>query len=196
MGSDEITALQRFLDYGPIGIAGLALVLAVFGLIAKDIDENRYKLLRLVLIVGAFSLVAILVADFMKQDHRHDMRVSVWPLDGDVESENFPSPLVKVDQVEIDRTQPHTVEDDFIVTVDVSRAIKAVEDALGAATRTTDALNSMLSRLDEIEADLHEAQASSGVEALRLAKSVSGNISALSSQYSTDEENPGVLEAQ
>jgi hypothetical protein len=55
-------AFQGFLTYGPLGLAGLLLVLVVTALTLRKVDEATERVLKLVLFVGAFCFVAALVA--------------------------------------------------------------------------------------------------------------------------------------
>lgn len=179
MPSENITAYERFLEYGPIGLAGLTLVLSVSAILARDLNDNQFKILRLVLITGFASLVSLLVADFISVDDTHDMRVTIMPLDVQNQIGVFPEPLVKVDEVEIDRKIPHPVSDDFFVTVDVSLAISAVQSAISEANRSVDVLESVSDRLSELEADLEAVKSRSGIEGLRVATSLSQSLQSI-----------------
>jgi hypothetical protein len=183
-----------FLDYGPIGIAGLSLVLAIVGLMSANLDENRFKLLRLVLFFGAFSLVTLLTAEFMQVDAEHEMKVRVVPHDNDSQDDTLPAAFVQVNEVEIDRGAPYDVDQDIIVSVDVTRAIQAVAEAQAqtavaqaSVNESTDALDRILSRLTEVESvldeaqsDLSDAQSSGGLETLRLSNSISTSLEEIS----------------
>lgn len=207
MGEGEIGQLRLFLDYGPIGIAGLSLILAIIGLMSANLDEYRYKLLRLVLYFGAFSLVALLIAEFMKVDAEHELRVRVVPHDNDGARNALPEAFVQVNLDEIDRSQPYAVIDDVIVSVDVTRAIEAIEQAQTSAAiaqasaeesqadveqaqadvaRSSEALNAIIQRLDEVESVLNEAQSEAGIETLRLANSLSGSIDDITRAIETE----------
>jgi hypothetical protein len=194
MGEGDIGQLRLFLDYGPIGIAGLSLVLAIVGLMSANLDENRFKLLRLVLFFGAFSLVTLLTAEFMQVDAEHEMKVRVVPHDNDSQDDTLPAAFVQVNEVEIDRGAPYDVDQDIIVSVDVTRAIQAVAEAQAqtavaqaSVNESTDALDRILSRLTEVESvldeaqsDLSDAQSSGGLETLRLSNSISTSLEEIS----------------
>jgi hypothetical protein len=194
MGEGDIGQLRLFLDYGPIGIAGLSLVLAIVGLMSANLDENRFKLLRLVLFFGAFSLVTLLTAEFMQVDAEHEMKVRVVPHDNDSQDDTLPAAFVQVNEVEIDRGAPYDVDQNIIVSVDVTRAIQAVAEAQAqtavaqaSVNESTDALDRILSRLTEVESvldeaqsDLSDAQSSGGLETLRLSNSISTSLEEVS----------------
>jgi hypothetical protein len=194
MGEGDIGQLRLFLDYGPIGIAGLSLVLAIVGLMSANLDENRFKLLRLVLFFGAFSLVTLLTAEFMQVDAEHEMKVRVVPHDNDSQDDTLPAAFVQVNEVEIDRGAPYDVDQNIIVSVDVTRAIQAVAEAQAqtavaqaSVNESTDALDRILSRLTEVESvldeaqsDLSDAQSSGGLETLRLSNSISTSLEEIS----------------
>src|SRR4030081_2129689 len=56
---------QGFLTYGPLGLAGLLLVLVVTAFSLRKVDEAGERVLKLVLFVGAFCFVAALVAQHL-----------------------------------------------------------------------------------------------------------------------------------
>ncbi|MEM6408988.1 MAG: hypothetical protein AAF700_11290 [Pseudomonadota bacterium] len=180
MDEGQIGAFRLFLDYGPLGLSGLTLVLAVFALVTVNLDDNRFKLLRLVLISGIISLLALLFADYMAVDPRHEMRVGVWPLDGDAESEIFPVPLVKVDEEEIDRSLPYIVADDIVVSVDVSRAIAVIEEAQGQITKSAEVISEILEKIETVEGSLRQIQLNAGTEGLKVARELSSSVNSIS----------------
>jgi hypothetical protein len=53
---------QGFLTYGPLGLAGLFLVLVVTALSLRRVDEAAERVLKLVLFIGAFCFIAALIA--------------------------------------------------------------------------------------------------------------------------------------
>ena len=168
--------------------------MAIVGLMSANLDENRFKLLRLVLFFGAFSLVTLLTAEFMQVDAEHEMKVRVVPHDNDSQDDTLPAAFVQVNEVEIDRGAPYDVDQDIIVSVDVTRAIQAVAEAQAqtavaqaSVNESTDALDRILSRLTEVESvldeaqsDLSDAQSSGGLETLRLSNSISTSLEEIS----------------
>jgi hypothetical protein len=53
------------MNYGPLGLAGLLLVLVIITLLLRKVDSAQAQLLKLVLYVGAFCFVAALVAQLV-----------------------------------------------------------------------------------------------------------------------------------
>jgi hypothetical protein len=64
-----IGALNEFLNYGPIGFAGLMLVLVIIALNVPKIDPHRAGLLRQFLYVGSFCFAVAMIAQFFGATH-------------------------------------------------------------------------------------------------------------------------------
>jgi hypothetical protein len=60
--SSIIDSAQRFMDYGPLGLAGLLIALVLTTVLLRNVDEARERVLKLVLFVGALCFVAALTA--------------------------------------------------------------------------------------------------------------------------------------
>jgi hypothetical protein len=57
-----LTGAQSFMNHGPLGLAGLLIVLVITTLYLGNVDGAKERVLRLVLFVGAFCFIAALVA--------------------------------------------------------------------------------------------------------------------------------------
>ncbi|RFB96549.1 hypothetical protein B5K08_09280 [Rhizobium leguminosarum bv. trifolii] len=60
----SLDALSAFLKYGPLGLAGLTLVLVVF-ILTRRLDERRERLIKLVLATGTICFVISSAAAFL-----------------------------------------------------------------------------------------------------------------------------------
>jgi hypothetical protein len=56
---------QGFLNYGPLGLAGLLIALVLTAVLLRNVDPARERVLKLVLFVGAFCFIAALVAQYL-----------------------------------------------------------------------------------------------------------------------------------
>jgi len=193
-GAEQISAFERFLAYGPIGIVGLTLILAVIGLLVRDLDERRFTLIKYVLVTGVVSLVALLVAEFMAVDHEHQLSVRISPLDNASERDTFPEPIIIIDQAEVDRASPISVAKDVSMIVDISRAIRALEQAnevvqqaTASSNEATELLGTIAERLSALENDLALAQSSGGTETVRLATGLSKSLNSISGELAVVE---------
>jgi hypothetical protein len=60
----SLDALSAFLKYGPLGLAGLTLVLVVF-ILTRRLDQRRERLIKLVLATGTVCFIISSVAAFL-----------------------------------------------------------------------------------------------------------------------------------
>ncbi|NOE35316.1 hypothetical protein [Ruegeria sp. HKCCD7318] len=129
MPVDQISALERFLTYRPIGLAALMLVLVIIALTLSELSETRAGLLKIFMGVGAVCFFAILAAQFFEKDGKHNMRVNVLP--GNLnEVEHSAPPDLLVDGQSLSSEAIYTVEDDFVVVIDMEPSISTAETAL------------------------------------------------------------------
>ena len=152
-----IDAFSRFLNYGPIGLAGLMLVLAIVGLSVRNLTETRERLLRTFLYVGAFCFIAAL--GFQAIRGRYELSLMVYPndLDGSV----LPPPATSINGTKIDKGTKYTISSDITAVVDVTRAfdlakaasqelqqksdfLRLQADALGKVSQAADQLNAQI----------------------------------------------------
>jgi hypothetical protein len=63
--SSFFTGAEGLLRYGPLGLAGLLLVLVVIVLLLRAVQPSQERVLKLCLYVGAFCFVAALVAQYL-----------------------------------------------------------------------------------------------------------------------------------
>jgi len=56
---------QGFLNYGPLGLAGLLIALVLTAVMLRSVDARRERILKLVLFIGTFCFIAALIAQFL-----------------------------------------------------------------------------------------------------------------------------------
>ncbi len=120
-----IDAFSRFLNYGPIGLAGLMLVLVIVGLSIRNLTAGRERLLRQFMYVGAICFLAAL--SFQAIRGRYGMSVMVYPndLDGSV----LPPPVTYINGKKIDKGIAYSISSDVNEIVDVTRAFDMAKSA-------------------------------------------------------------------
>jgi hypothetical protein len=59
---------EGLLGFGPLGLAGLLLVLVVIVLLLRKVEPSQERLSKLCLYVGAFCFIAALVAQYFNRD--------------------------------------------------------------------------------------------------------------------------------
>jgi hypothetical protein len=68
-----LSSSKDFMNYGPLGLAGLLIVLVFIAVMLRKVDGGRERILKLCLFVGAFCFIAALIAqhfagpDYSKQ---------------------------------------------------------------------------------------------------------------------------------
>jgi hypothetical protein len=165
------SAFQGFLAYGPIGLAGLLLVLVVTALSLRwNMNDASARLLRLVLFVGAFCFVAALVAQHFTPpapgpSEAHVLGLSVFP--NGLEGSGLPPARVTINSQEV--PQPITkykIESDVNAVVDVNRAVEfakklgtAYIDQKKVTASSASGVNDALKELSGLNAQVQEIAA-------------------------------------
>lgn len=121
MDVETIGAFESFLKWGPLGLAGLMLVLVIFALVAGQLTPDRTNLLKTFMYVGAACFVAALVAQYFEAEEEHRLVISVLP--NDIDDFNFPPPKIKANGREIDRKKDYFITETTALSIDVSKAM-------------------------------------------------------------------------
>ena len=132
----NINALSDFLKWGPIGLAGLLLLLVIMVLLLKDVSPSRERILRSALYVGAVCFVIASISQYLiNRDNKTDfpreyyVDMRVLPLDQGVKSP-FPLPIIDVNGTRLDPTAPRKaiISSNSTAIVDVTDAFGFVRD--------------------------------------------------------------------
>ena len=158
MPTENINALQQFLQWGPLGLAGLMLVLVVIAL-ALDITAQRAGLLKFFMVIGALCFVAALLFQYLKPEGELSLRLAVYP--NDLIDSPFPEPEIKLNGRSIDyRNEPLVLTGASSIDVDVTRAVglfqqaeARIETQAEALTQARTFANSLSSQLERLRAD-------------------------------------------
>ena len=167
MDTAQISAFENFLSYGPIGLAGLMLVLVIFALLLSDMSEARSSLLKFFMVIGGLCFAAVLSAQFFERDSEHNMRVNVLPTNLHTRAHAAP-PALLVNGQSFDPSQAHVVAQDFVVIIDLSEGLSSAEAALNAAKATLESTKSDLEARHEAALDALEEAHAQAIEALEV----------------------------
>ncbi len=206
-GAEQISAFERFLEYGPIGLAGLMLVLVVVALALRELTPIKAGLLKFFMAIGAACFAILLAADVFVAPREFQMNVSVVPSNLEAVG-HAAAPALQVDGVELDPDASHAVDDDFAMLIDLNATVEAAEaemdrvrgelqadlaDLQASAAREHSA---MQARLDAVSTKLEAFQAiqdllsrmsssADGVEDLRLSRELDRELSAFIADLSS-----------
>src|SRR5262245_26065273 len=126
MDKAMIDGLAKFLIYGPIGFAGLMLVLVILALTVRAMDPARERLLRQMMYIGAGCFAIAVAANFFAVSGAYTLYLRVFPLD--VTASILPKPTIKANGKLLDDNMSYLVKQDVTTIVDVSEAIEFVKD--------------------------------------------------------------------
>ena len=132
MGSDQISSLEGFLDYGPIGLAGLMLVLVVIALITRELTEVKADLLKFFMVVGGFCFSIALIAQVFVAPGSYRMNVAVVPSNLEEKPHAAP-PALQIDGESFAHGTPHEVDRDFSMLIDLTSTVETAEVAMETA---------------------------------------------------------------
>ena len=94
MQGDTINSFEKFLNYGPIGLAGLMLVLVIFAMTIQKPSPGQASFLKFFMVIGAICFLATLAAEFFAPKSSHRMSVFVAPNNFQSNS-GFPPPIIR-----------------------------------------------------------------------------------------------------
>ncbi|WP_341366862.1 hypothetical protein [Yoonia sp. BS5-3] len=159
MGNDAIGAFEKFLQWGPIGLAGLMLVLVIFAMVTSELTKLRAMLLSFFMLIGAGCFGAALYFDSMDRGGNHNLVLSVLP--NDVEQSGYPPPSIKINGQEVSRDEALYISGTTILQVDVNSAIIAlrqaeekVEEAAAIASETRQDLEAATAATRTLEREI------------------------------------------
>ncbi len=152
---DLVDALSRFLQFGPIGLAGLMLVLVVMALSFRNLNAATERLLKTFLYVGAVCFIAALFAQTLRG--RYELSLEVLPndLDGSV----LPPPKTKINGKVIDDRFTYIISSDVRASIDVTRAFnmaKAATEELKQTSSVVQAQSTSLTSISSKASDLSQ----------------------------------------
>jgi hypothetical protein len=124
-----IDSFARFLMYGPIGLAGLMLVLVILALTVRTMDPARERLLRQMMYIGAGCFAIAVAANFFAVSGAYTLLLRVIPLDEGSE-QTLPKPIVEANGIRLGNNKSYLVKQDVTTIVDVSDAIKFVANSV------------------------------------------------------------------
>ncbi len=154
-----IEAFSKFLQYGPIGIAGLMLLLVIVSISIGSISAGKERILKTFMYVGAFCFVAALVAQAFVKTGEYPVDFVVAPNDFG-EARVLPAPIIKVNGKVLDRDEVFLVKSRATAIVDVTDAIDFVRNAQREFQEQTAAFNDVIQQTEQLETAVAELQSS------------------------------------
>jgi hypothetical protein len=117
----------EFLKFGPIGLAGLMLVLTMSALV-RPIDERQERTLKRFLNIGAFCFVIAcifaFIPEFIKSGHWIYFRVE--PM-ASGRSSGFPSPIITINSEDLSQPRRYFLTSDVTAIIDVTDSIRLAD---------------------------------------------------------------------
>lgn len=148
-----IDSFAGFLKYGPIGLAGLMLVLVIVALTVRTMDPARERILRQMMYVGAGCFAIAAAANFFAVSGAYTLYLRVFPLDVG-SKQTLPKPIVKANGKLLDENMTYLVKQDVTTIVDVSDALDFVRDIRAQYGQQKQLLSSIATASDAIVTEL------------------------------------------
>ena len=123
MPENVINAFGGLLQWGPLGLAGLTLILVVFALMTSELTRLKAALLAFLMVIGVGFVGALLYFD-----NTAEHRVTLIVLPNDMDGSGFPPPVIKVNGTQHESGTPLMVAGATTLTVDVNRGLVAYQE--------------------------------------------------------------------
>lgn len=156
MTSETIGSFEKFLNYGPVGFAGLMLVLVIFAMTLQKPSAAHASLLKFFMVIGALCFLAALAAEFFKPvapNSNHQMSVIVAPNDLG-SSSSFPTPIIRLNGDVLD-ARNFNVSSRSTLLIDVTESVGAFKVAKKEALVKTRALDQATQVSQELRSNLN-----------------------------------------
>lgn len=190
MANEEISAFGGFLEYGPIGLAGITIVISVIAIRSSNMSDNQTGMLKFIVSAAVFMFFLALVAEFFSRDAEHELTFAVTPLNI-TEVEHFAPPDLRVDGQELDENNKFNAKANAQITVDVSEAIAIAQAGRDILVQDLATTASTIDRFLAVQDSLSELQNEDlGTQALRYTLRIRRNVTALRSDLATIENLP------
>lgn len=124
MTGSLLTQSPEFLKYGPLGLAGLMLVLVIVALTLGKLDGRRERLMTKFMYVGAFCFVVASIFAFLPGSSAHWLHFRVEPLSSG-EKPKLPLPIFTVNNTRLEKPS-YLVSSEATAIIDVTDAVNFV----------------------------------------------------------------------
>ena len=200
---ETVSSFASFLAYGPLGLAGLMLVLTITAL-AMTINPARERLLRQFMYVGSACFIIAVAANFFSVIGKYPLHFQIYPLDLG-QKRILPEPIIKVNNSLIDAQRTYLVSSEATASIDVSDAMNYTNDVRMRAEQMQASLSTIsqnltpsLDRLQSIPKLLDRncpggsngISANSNTAVLELTGKVSRDISSLLTNADSQANSP------
>jgi hypothetical protein len=155
MTPDQIEGWTRFLEYGPIGLAALMLVLVIVALLIGNFSAGRERTIRLFMYIGAGCFAIAVVAAFVQSPQQFQVFFRVLPIE--TEESSLPRPLITVNNKPLEEEGTAIVDREMTVIIDVSRAMavaRAIQDVADQQKNALVIANTGLDQAMQVTGDI------------------------------------------
>lgn len=142
----------NLLKFGPLGLAGLMLVLVIVALTIRDLKPPTERLLRLFLYVGAFCFVVSSVLLYLSPATAisRTLRLEVYP--NSLANSDLPEPVIKVDKDKVKYPLKYSFEKaEIVIDVDVTASIEAIKSQKQALTTVAQTSGESLANVKRLQ---------------------------------------------
>ena len=150
-----IDSFAGYLKYGPIGLAGMMLVLVIIALTVRTMDPARERLLRQMMYVGAGCFAIAMAASVFSLNGAYTLYLRVFPLDVG-SKQTLPKPIVKANGKLLDENMTYLVKQDVTTIVDVSDAIDFLREVRAQNDAQKQLLSSIAKASDTMVSELQK----------------------------------------
>ncbi|WP_029874725.1 hypothetical protein [Rhizobium leguminosarum] len=171
------------LKYGPIGLAALMLLLAIFALLARELTPPRERTMRLFMYIGAACFALAAALNFFSIDSVHTVHFRIDPLD-QASTSGFPPPKITINSASLTPPMKYDVKSEVTAIVDVSDAIDSVRSIKGTLFEQNGRMHQIDRRVEDALGQLAAALTSFEESSrLAVANGCSGGTRGVPSQY-------------
>lgn len=153
-----IDSFAAFLKYGPIGFAGLMLVLVIVALTLRTMDPARESILKQMMYVGVLCFAIAVAANFFAVSGAYTLILHVFPLDAGAK-QVLPKPIIKANGKLLDDNKTYVVKQDVTTIVDVTDAIDFVKEVRGQNSQFKQFLGDFAKSSEKLVSDLQKVPA-------------------------------------
>lgn len=175
------TGAANLLKFGPLGLAGLMLVLVIIALAIREMSPSRERLLRQFMYIGAFCFALAGALSFFAPTSVHMVHFHVEPLD-EVASGALPPPKITINSEPVKAPFKYPVKSEVTAIINVSDAIQAIANYRNKIGEQAGRLKQIGARTEQARVQLGEAlQAFEASSELAVGPNCSGGASGIQS---------------
>ena len=144
----------KLIEYGPIGLAALILIVVLITLVSGQISESKERVLKQAMWVGVGCLAMLLVADYTRLNPTVRFVVNPYALE---QFRMLPKPIITVNNEELKAPYIYTFSREATATIDVSNTIDVLTLLQKSNNISNFAISSLSSSLRLTQNKLNQA---------------------------------------